>query len=146
MPDAAPLPDAPPVEPVLLETLTVESNGNTVQSSFALETGATYRLVVSGELVVRDDELGEYGGDADYWYGGIFEGEDGFNGVDYGVAIDDTDIDSERQPDWGAFIDSHVYETTIAGTGAQLTAQYHDSNYGNGNSGSVSLEIWGPPL
>jgi hypothetical protein len=145
VPDAAPLPDAPPVEPVLLETLTVESNGNTVQSSFALEAGATYRLVASGELVVRDDDAGRFSGDADYWYGVVLSG-DGFDGVDFGVAIDDTEVDDERSPDWGEFADSHIYQATIPGTGAQLTAQYHDNNYGNGNSGSMSLEIWGPPL
>lgn len=147
VPDGAQsVPDATLVEPVLLETLTVESNGNTVQSSFPLLAGVSYRLVVAGDIVVRDDELGRYRGDADYWYGGLFEGEDSFNGVDYGVAIDDTDVDGERSPDWGEFADSHNYETTFAGTGSQLTAQYHDSNYGNGNSGSLSLEIWGPPL
>ena len=146
VPDAAPvLPDGlPAVVPVLLETLTVESNGNTVQSSFALDAGATYRLVVSGEIVVRDDDAGRFNGDADFWYGVVLGG-DGFGGVDFGVAIDDTDVDDDRSPDWGEFADSHVYEANIPGTGAQLTAQYHDNNYGNGNSGSLSLEIWGPP-
>ena len=146
MPDAAPvLPDGlPAVVPVLLEILTVESNGNTVQSSFELDAGATYRLVVSGEIVVRDDDAGRFNGDADFWYGVVLGG-DGFGGVDFGVAIDDTDVDDDRSPDWGEFDDAHVYEANIPGTGAQLTAQYHDNNYGNGNSGSLSLEIWGPP-
>jgi hypothetical protein len=144
VPDSAP--DGPPaVVPVLLETLTVESNGNTVQSSFALEAGSSYRLIVSGEIVTRDDDVGRFNGDADYWYGGIFGANDGFNGVDFGVAIDDSDIDGERSPDWGEFADSHVYQATMSGTGAQLTAQYHDHDYDNGNSGSLTLEIWGPP-
>jgi len=146
-PDATAVsPDAAPVEPVLLDTLTVSVTTNVpVQSSVVLAAGQTYRLVASGTAVVRDDDLGRYMGDADYWWGGIFDGQDSYNGVDYGLAIDDTHVDDSRSPDWGPFADSHVYETTMPGTGSVLSAVFFDSNYNNGNSGSLTLEIWGPP-
>jgi hypothetical protein len=54
-------------------------------------------------------------------------------------------VDGTRSPDWGAFSSSHSYTFVMAGTGATLTAQFHDPNYDNGNSGSLTLEIWGPP-
>lgn len=144
-PDAAGA-DAAPVEPVLLETLAIDvASEQTVQSTVVLLSGRTYRLVASGEAVVRDDDLGRYMGDADYWWGGIFDGEDSYGGVDYGLAINDIQVDGSRSPDWGEFADSHVYETTMPGNDSVLSALFFDSNYGNGNSGSLSLEIWGPP-
>ncbi len=144
-PDGAPPDGAPAIEPVLLDTLTIDvTSAAQVQSAVVLLSGQAYQLIASGEAVVRDDDAGRYRGDADYWYGSIFGG-DGFGGVDYGLAIDDTVIDGDRSPDWGEFADSHVYQATVTGTGAPITAQYHDSNYGNGNSGSLTLEIWGPP-
>lgn len=142
--DAAPLPpDAAPVEPVLLETLTIQATGEIARSTVVLEAGASYRLVASGVVDIKD---GDYSSDADYWWGNgtpwLVGNSSG--GVDIGLAIDDTTIDDNRSPDWGDYAGSHVYETTMAGTGATLTAQFHDPNYGN-NSGSMTLEIWGPP-
>ena len=94
---------------------------------------------------MRDDG---WSGDADYYWADdlpdITRG-DSAGGVDIGLAINDTTIDNNRSPDWGSYTDSHVYETTMAGTGATLTAQFHDPEYSN-NSGSLTLEIWGPPL
>ena len=136
---------APPVEPVLLETLTIPvTSDDPVQSTVILLAGQSYQLIASGEATVRDDDLGRYEGDADYWYGGGLVG-DGWLGVDFGIAVNDFDGSGSRAPDWGEFADSHVYQATIQGDGAVLTAQYFDNNYGNGNSGSLTLEIWGPP-
>ena len=145
-PDAAAPDGAPPIEPVLLDTLTIDvTSPAEVQSNVVLLSGEAYQLIASGEAVVRDDGAGRYRVDADYWYGGIFDGEDSYLGVDFGLAIDDTVIYGDFSPDWGEFADSHIYQATITGTGAPITAQFHDSNYENGNSGSLTLEIWGPP-
>lgn len=146
LPDATPPPpDGPPVAPVLLETLTIQATGEVVTSSVVLSADASYTLVASGEVVVNDDG---FSADSDYWWDDGIPGLgfDGFDGVDYGLAINDLDVDGTRSPDWGEFSpDSHSYQTTMPGTDGVLTAQFHDRDYDNGNSGSLSLEIWGPP-
>ena len=141
---APPTPDSAPVEPVLLETLIIDAaETDAIQSTVVLQTGSSYRLVASGVVDIRDND---YSGDADYWWPDDLPGliSDSAGGVDLGLAINDTTIDGNRSPNWGDFADSHVYETTMAGTGSTLTAQFHDPNYDN-NSGSMTLEIWGPP-
>lgn len=140
---APPSPDAAPIEPVLLDTLTIPATGEIVTSTAVLETSASYRLVAQGVVDVRD---GDYSGDADYWWSNDlgFIGGDSSGGVDLGLAIDDTTIDGNRSPDWGDYTDSHIYQASMTGTGSTLTAQFHDPNYGN-NGGSLTLEIWGPP-
>ncbi|HEU5060891.1 MAG TPA: hypothetical protein VFU21_30380 [Kofleriaceae bacterium] len=146
VPDGAPLHDAPPpVEPVLLETLTIDvSVQSPISSAVVLAAGHTYQLIASGEAIVRDDDLGRFEGDADYWYNGTFFG-DRAGDVDMGLAVNDFDGDDSRAPNWGDFNDSHVYQATVAGNDAVLTAQFFDPDFGNGNSGSLTLEIWGPP-
>ena len=142
MPDAASVqPDGQPPVPVLLETLTVPATGEVVTSTVVLVSGASYQLVATGEVTVRDG----YGGDADYWYDVVFGvGGDSSGGVDIGLAVNDTVIDGDRSPDWGEYTESHSYQSTMGGTGSTLTAQYHDPNFSN-NGGSMSLEIWGLP-
>lgn len=145
-PDAAPPDGAPPIEPVLLETLTIDvAEQDPIHSTVVLVAGQSYQLLASGEAIVRDDEVGRFAGDADYWYGGALLG-DTWLGVDFGIAVNDFDGSGSRAPDWGEFSDAHVYKATIPGNDAVLTAQFFDNNYGNGNSGSLTLEIWGPPL
>jgi hypothetical protein len=137
-------PDSGPVEPVLLQTLTIFA-GRMTPSSRRRPPGRV-------ELPAGRNRGGRgarrrLDGDADYYWADdlpdITRG-DSAGGVDLGLAINDTTIDNNRSPDWGSYTDSHVYETTMAGTGATLTAQFHDPEYSN-NSGSLSLEIWGPP-
>jgi hypothetical protein len=134
-------PDGATAAPVLLETLTVPATGEVVPSTTLLRVGATYRLIASGVVSVRDG----YSGDADYYWDDVFGlGGDAAGGVDLGLAIDDPVIDDTRSPDWGEFSSEHTYEALVAGTGAALAAQFHDPNFGN-NGGSLSLAIWGPP-
>lgn len=143
-PDAAAPDGAPPIEPVLLDTLTVPADGQTVTSTVVLVAGASYQLVASGELVVNDDG---FSADSDFWWDDDLPGVgfNGFDGVDYCLAVNDTVVDGNCSPDWGDFAGSHTYESTMAGTGSTLVAQFHDRDYENGNSGSLTLEIWGPP-
>jgi hypothetical protein len=139
--DAAPPADAPP-PPELLETLTVQATGEVETSNTLLELGASYILIAAGTVAVRDDG---YSGDADYWWSDEFGfGGDTTGEVDLGLAINDIVVDSSRSPDWGDYSSGHSYQVTMEGTGAVLTAQYHDPNFEN-NSGSLTLEIYGPP-
>ncbi len=147
VPDGAhPLPDSAPVEPVLLETLTIPvTSSEPVESSVVLVAGQSYRLVASGTAIVRvDDVLGRFDGDADYWFNDVARG-DTSDGVDLGLAVNDDDGTSSRTPDWGEYTGSHVYEATIPGDDNLLSAVFFDPDYDNGNSGSLTLEIWGPP-
>jgi hypothetical protein len=133
------------VEPVLLETLTVPvTDSEPVQSSVVLLAGRTYRLVASGTAIVRDDDAGRYNGDADYWWSDLISG-DTSGGVDLGLAVNDSDGNASRSPDWGGYSDSHVYQASIPGNDKKVSAVYFDPDYDNGNSGSLSLEIWGLP-
>lgn len=134
-------PDGAALAPVLLETLTVPATGEVVPSTAPLRAGASYQLVASGVVSVRDG----YSGDADYYWDDVFGiGGDSAGGVDIGLAIDDPTIDETRSPDWGEYSSGHSYQAEVTGTGAALAAQFHDPNFGN-NSGSLTLEIWGPP-
>lgn len=140
--DAAPTFDAP--TPVLLETLVIDAAATApTQSSVVLLAGASYRLVASGVVAIRDDG---FSGDADYWWDDDLPEVvgDSAGGVDIGLAVNDSDGTSSRAPDWGPPVLSHTYEVSLTGNDAVLSAQFFDPNNGN-NSGSLSLEIWGPP-
>jgi hypothetical protein len=133
-----------PVEPVLLETLTIQAvDTEPVQSTVVLASGSSYRLVCAGVVDIRD---GDYSGDGDYWWPNDLPLAigDSVNGVDMGLAVNDTDGTDSRSPDWGDFSGSHTYEATIPGTDTVLSAIFFDPNHGN-NSGALTLEIWGPP-
>ena len=144
---SAPAPDAAAIAPVLLETLTIQADEGVapVQSTVVLKNGSSYRLVASGVVVVRDD--GWSGGADYYWQDDLPDVTrgDSSGGVDLGLAVNDTDGNANRSPDWGSYTDSHVYEATMAGNDSVLSAIFFDPNYDNGNSGALSLEIWGPP-
>jgi hypothetical protein len=144
-PDATPVPpDAAAVEPVLLETLTIEAqNTDPIQSSVVLVVGQTYRLVASGVVAVRTDG---WSADADYYWDDRFPGVpgDSAGGVDYGLAVNDTGGSSSRSPDWGEYTQTHVYEAVIPGNDKFLSAVFYDFDNSN-DSGSLTLEIWGPP-
>lgn len=144
-PDATPpSPDAAPVEPVLLDTLTIQAvDSDPVQSAVVLLAGRSYRLVATGVVDIRN---GDYSGDADYWWPNDLPGviSDSAGGVDMGLAVNDTDGNSDRSPDWGDYDGSHVYEATIPGNDKVLSAVFFDPDNSN-NSGSLTLEIWGPP-
>lgn len=141
--DAAVPPDGAPVEPVLLETLTIDSHSTVpVESTVVLLAGASYRLVAAGVVAIRDDG---WSGDADYYWDDDtpwLVGDD--IGVDIGLAVNDADGSGARSPDWGDYTDSHVYQATMPGSDSVLSAVFFDPDNSN-DSGSLTLEIWGPP-
>jgi hypothetical protein len=148
-PDAAPAPDGAPGDPdaappdptyQIVETLNVAVNGSATVSSTVLNSGENYRLRVSGTFIISTGNNWE--ADAEYFDFGNLPGslQDTVTGVDNGVAVDDSTIDSTRTPRWGAYQADHVYEVDFLGKGATISVNLHDGNYSN-NTGSLTLDI-----
>lgn len=132
--------DAPPPTWVLVETLSVPCGGTVITSSTVLQSTGTYRLRASGTCVANTANGSRM--DAEYvGYNVVSPPADVAQGVDIGLAVDDPTPGSIKQPRWGGYTSSHVYERPWSGTGATITARMHDAEYDN-NSGSVSLEIY----
>lgn len=132
--DAAP--DAPPLAWVAVESITVPVNGTQVMSAMTMQSGVAYRLRASGTFVIQSESGTQ--GDAEWW--NFASLQDGVSGVDVGLAVNDTAVNTTRTPKWGAYQSSHVYEVDWTGNGARLVAMLHDGNYGN-NTGSLTLTI-----
>ena len=138
--------DAPPDSPtqtnkswVVIETLTVPVNGTSVTSQTALTNGVTYHLRASGTFVIQSPQ-GTLA-DAEFWdFGNTAGPQEGVAGVDCGMAVDDTSVDTNKTPKWGAYDASHTYEITWVGDGTTILAMLHDGNFTN-NTGSLSLAI-----
>lgn len=130
-------PDAAPMW-IDIETLQVPCANQPVSSTSVLTAGVTYRLRVSTTctLNVANGSLG----DAEYYQWNIAPVADTSMGIDVGLAIDDTVVDGNRQPRWGAFTMSHAYQVDWVAAGGPLTAHFHDSNYSN-NAGTLTLTI-----
>jgi hypothetical protein len=135
--------DAPPdtggggSEWVVIDTLSVPAGGMTRTSTKVLQAGVTYRLRASGTFYYDTQALA----DAEYFdvqAGGMPKNV--VSGVDVGLAVNDSTVDSTRMPKWGAYSAGHVYEAEWTGEGATITIQIHDGNYMN-NFGELALEI-----
>ncbi len=139
---AAGEPDAAPPTPTyqIIETLTVAVNGSSTVSTTVLNSGETYRLRVSGTFIISTGNQWE--ADAEYFdFGNLPSSlQDTVTGVDNGVAVDDTTVNSTRTPQWGAYQADHVYEIDFVGKGATISTNLHDGNYSN-NTGSLTLDI-----
>lgn len=158
-PDASPpgTPDGGPdgfdaSEPLLetkIDELTVPSTGEVVESDVTLESGVTYRLVVSGVVQVSTSG-GGFSADAEYFWrdsdpNAVFDGQTGDPPIDIGVAIDDTVVNGTKTPDWGGPRLDHTYEDSWPGEDKTIEAQFHERNTDN-NTGDFTLEIWEPTL
>ncbi len=133
--------DAPPDAPkrwVTLEMLTVPCLNQGIPSTTVLASGVTYHLRASGECITNTSSGSK--SDAEYIGYNITQPVDVYSGVDYGIAINDLTEGSTKQPHWGDYTTTHVYEVSWVGAGATITAEYHDADNTN-NSGSLSLEI-----
>jgi hypothetical protein len=123
---------------VIIETLSVPVDGSSIQSTVTLRAGEGYRLRALGTCVIAPNGLRA---DAEYFF---FDGDDDVMDAsqkyDMGLAIDDAVVDLDKQPKWGPFVGSHVYEIPFAGTGAPIAASFHDLRPGN-NVGSLTVEI-----
>jgi hypothetical protein len=131
--------DTEPVEEwTVIEEMSVRTDGTVITSVMALERDVDYQLRASGTyyfFFVKDQK-----GDAEFHAFNVASPVDGESGIDVGLAIDDTVVDSVRTPRWGPYNDAHVYQVDWRGEGRQITAQLHDGNYDN-NVGTLTLEI-----
>jgi hypothetical protein len=123
-----------------LDVLSVPGVGTPVSSSIVLTAGVTYRLRASGTWDIEGTAA-----DAEYWN---FDNGPPFddscdNFTDAGLAIDDVTINGPKQPRWGPYQPTHIYEIDHLGTGAALVANIHDDDLSN-NGGALTLEIYGP--
>jgi hypothetical protein len=124
----------------VIETLTVQGDGSDVVSNTVLQNGVTYHLRASGTFNMNTNQ--NWMADAEYY---DFSNppssvKDAVSGVDIGIGVDDPTVDANRTPNWGPFDMSHVYEIPFDGSGAAITANYHDAvTYDN--EGTLTLEI-----
>lgn len=131
------LADTPPVW-TDIESINVPCKGTVMTSTTVLATATTYRLRSSDTCVVNVYINSR--ADAEWHYWNIGSALDGTAGVDNGLAINDTMPGPMKQPRWGAYSPTHSYTVDWLGTGATVTARYHDSDYTN-NDGALVLTI-----
>jgi len=150
-PDGAPdgVDAAGPILEVLVDEFTVPATGEKVESDATLDAGTTYRIVVSGVVVVSSSG-GGWSSDADWFWkdsepNSVFEGQTGDPPIDVGVAIDDGDVAAPKTPDWGNPRADHTYDTDWPGEDKTIEVQFHEGNYDN-NAGEFTIEIYGPAL
>lgn len=134
----------PPDNFVLLETITVPSDGSSIVSIHSLEAGTPYKIRASGIFVIGGAGYGY--GDAEYAFNeqnGNVSDTNVPPEVDLGIAINDTVLDIPKFPSWGSFNPSHVYTIDFVGLGAPIRLNYHDSLYVD-NAFPATVEIFGP--
>jgi hypothetical protein len=138
----APMIDAPPdaaLTLTLLETLSISCRGATLTSATTLQAGQLYHLRTSGECVANTANNSK--ADAEYLGYNVGPTYDVFNNVDAGIAVNDNTSGATKQPRWGAFTNTHLYEVPWTGVGAKITVNYHGDNLTN-NSGSLTFQIF----
>jgi hypothetical protein len=133
-----------------LETILVPADGTPRTSSTVLQSGVTYKILVSGTVNVG----GQGSGTADAEFADfsnvptslVDDCMDATNAqVDIGLAINDSQLDASKLPNWGEFNSGHVYRIDYVGTGAPITLGFHDCNYSD-NSGNLVVQILGPSI
>jgi hypothetical protein len=123
----------------VVETLTVPGDGSNVVSQMVLEGNVAYRLRASGTFNMNTNL--DWMADAEYY--NFAAPIDAVSGVDLGIGVDDATVDAVRAPHWGDYADSHVYEIDFPGTGAAITANYHDAvTYDNEGSLTLAILAW----
>lgn len=134
-PDAAI--DAPPPMWTIVDTLTVSCLQQATTSTYVLLAGVTYRLRSTGTCVSNISNGSQ--GDAEYTFNPSVI-NDSSGGVDTGIAIDDATTGPTKNPRWGAFTTTHIYEVPWVGSGTTIVARVHADNYSN-NAGTLTLRI-----
>jgi hypothetical protein len=124
---------------VVVETLTIPADGTEVPSTTVLQAGVGYQLRAMGTYTFKLNPVPSMG-DAEYVGFDINALMDSVSGVDVGLAVNDTTVDSNRTPRWGQYTNTHVYEAPWIGDGAVITAKLHDGQYAD-NSGTLTLQI-----
>lgn len=130
-----------------LETVLVPAAGTPRTTSTVLQAGQTYMIRVSGTVNVGGEGTGtadaEFANFSDVPNSLADNCDNAGTLVDVGLAINDTQLDANRLPDWGGFNVGHVYEVEYIGTGAPITFSFHDCNYSD-NTGNLVVQIYGP--
>ena len=131
-----------------LETILVPADGTPRTSSTVLQNGVTYKIMVSGTVNVG----GAGSGTADAEFADFSDTPTSLldnctnsasEQVDIGLAINDTQLDGSKMPNWGEFNTGHVYRIDYVGTGAPITLGFHDCDYSD-NNGNLVAQILGP--
>jgi len=130
--------------PEFVETVSVPSNGSSVQSTNNLETGVTYLLEANGTYHFAN--WGGYGiADAEWAYRDSAHTPDGNAGWIKGEGYYVSDCGLDIQVDgscvnWGDYNDTHTYVLSYIGDGNPVSFQIWDSAYGD-NSDSLTVDI-----
>jgi len=139
----------------LQETLLVPATGSSVVSQTTLLQGVTYKLKAAGTAQMQVEALPGFGyyeqGDAEYAFdfSGFFPflPNDVDNcpipSVDIGLAVNDTNNNAAKTPYWGNYNTAHIYTTSINGTGAPISVNYHNCTY-SGSQGLLTVQIFRP--
>jgi YD repeat-containing protein len=134
------------------------TQANSVSTSVSLLTGEHYEVMASGEIDLNSSGLvadSEYSNNDGAFAlnsiipvgftdsGGSYLGG-GF--VNYGVGINDSNLDSNKYPYWGTYNSAGDYEVDIVGTGAPISFDFHDDRYSDNSNGSgdqpIEVEIF----
>jgi hypothetical protein len=120
-----------------LETVSVPVTGATVSSTTIAISGAPYVLTAYGTFLVggpgdglADAEFADFSNPPASLITSC-----GGGAPDLGIGVNGSTV-----PGWGVYQGSHVYNKVVVGTGAPITLQYLDCNYGD-NSGSLTVTI-----
>jgi hypothetical protein len=134
--------------PKPLETLKVSVLDETTPSTMTTSNGTVYLLQCSGSGKVGGGGLGQ--GDADYMdykADGSGKVDVGDHDVDYGLGVDETDINkTPRQNWWGPWREDHTYFMLFAGTGQPIHFHYYDVGYGdNSKTDRLTVNVYPVP-
>jgi hypothetical protein len=124
-------------EEVLIDTVTVSSDGTQVCSVETLVSGQEYRLEASGTYTYNT--AGDWA-DAE-WYlknSVIVKGDsEGSQPYVLDISINGFSINI----DWGEYNSAHIYSQPFTGTGSPICFSIYDSAYSD-NSGSLTVDIY----
>ena len=124
-------------EEVLIDTVTVSSDGTQVCSVETLVSGQEYRLEANGTYTYNT--AGDWA-DAE-WYlknSVIVKGDtEGSTPYVLDISIDGYSVNR----DWGEYSADHIYSLNLKGTGSQVCFSIYDSNNSD-NSGSLTVDIY----
>lgn len=137
--DAAP-PDIAPDAAILVDTITVPSDGTVKFSMSALEAGVHYTLVASGTFIAVPPASDPHA-DAEYYNFDTPTDIDTSNMLDFGLSIDVTTVGNPKGGSWGAYRPDHIYTQSYTGKGTKLKAVIFDCCYSD-NMGSLTLQIF----
>jgi len=124
--------------PTDVETVTVLSDGSSVQSTNNLENGVTYLLEASGTA----NAGGNIYFDAEYsTRSGWTTWQDGVLGYEsLGEDLLDLKVNNEFV-DWGAYNEGHTYWWSMVGDGTSVELQIYDT-YPSNNVGNLTVDIY----